>query len=256
MSAPGSSAANDKGENNATVADWLTAHDLTSDTCQRLLKAGCEALSLQSSPKPPRFDAPVTTPPGHLWKTCGQILSDHLPGLQTEIATVLSEVRVTFAPPPFRYRRAFTLHDDGRGTPYVYMPWRGVLADVPVLSHEFGHAVQVLASAGRDLPPAMREACALVAEDRICHALANDPLSQVDPALQQLAVLVQARAHHFLHVEANALRDVLRTSDAQMNYRWNYPIAQAFVTLVAQSDEADMVKSLFRGQFEISKVIS
>jgi hypothetical protein len=228
----------------ATMADWLALHGLTSALCAHVLDAVPEV-----APVAVDRAAPVPCTPEEVWQACGAAALDRMPEAAAAVGVVLSDVRVDFAPDPARYPRAFTLHDDGRGLPYASIPWDGRLSDVLAVAHEFGHALQIVASAGRAMPPVTREVCAYLSEGWLAGAGARGLPGGLTGLHRQRLAARLAR-------EAPVLRAALEDPGAGYAYRWNYPLAQGLALRCAVR-HGDMVAwPVFAGRQPLPELIA
>jgi hemolysin-activating ACP:hemolysin acyltransferase len=117
---------------------------------------------------------------------------------------------------------SFTLdRGEGRG-PLVKCPFKGSAADLMTLAHEFGHAVQLVASQGRFVPPVLREACAFLAE----LFLLDDLERQGSPRHAPAAAIWQRDNVRFLGVDGRSLIAALGDGDRTYTYRYNYPLGR------------------------------
>lgn len=201
--------------NGAGMADWLALHGLSAEDCRALLQS-----ALHNAPhyaaKDPAFS------PAEVWPGVLKAMGSALPSAATVLARIRAEVRVDLSPDLQRFPRAFTLHDDGRGLPFISCPLKGRLSDLLLLAHELGHACQILASNEPDLPPLLRETAAYLAEERVCAAIAK-----VEPKWSiMLRALHRARTARIMDRDGRELSRALENSVATYTYCWNYPIAR------------------------------
>jgi hemolysin-activating ACP:hemolysin acyltransferase len=113
--------------------------------------------------------------------------------------------------------------DRGEGqAPLVKCPFKGSAADLMTLAHEFGHAVQLVASQGRFVPPALREVCAFLAE-----LFLLDDLGRQGSPHHAAATAVWRRGDaRFLGVDSRSLIAALGDGDRAYTYRYNYPLGR------------------------------
>ncbi len=230
-----------------TMSDWLERHDLTAELCKNLLGR----ISVPDKPASVSGHHPVDTAPDEIWQACGAILRAHVPGLSDAVAVALVKVRVDFQIPPTRYQEAFTLNDDGQGLPYAYIPWEGQIKDVLALTHEFGHVVQIIASAEHEVPPATREVCAFLSEAWACADLAQEAF----PWAPDLVAFEALRVFRTMTVEAKLLAEALPYPECAYDYAWNYPLAQALVLGQGLSQTPSDLVQLFGGRMPLAGLI-
>lgn len=156
-----------------------------------------------------------------------------------------AQTQTLFAPDPEKYPRAFTVNDGGQGMPLVVCNYQGRVADVMTLAHEFGHAVQIIASDGQFMPPALREVCAFLSERAMLEYLqAHHPeLYGAGRQVWQAATVKNWRKER---------ADLLRALDdlsTPYSYQWNYPLSRSVVSGIGEMDAAQFWP-LFEGGLE------
>jgi hypothetical protein len=199
----------------AVMADWLALHGLQAADCLHLLPRLDGSAAPLRAPDPELGDrAPLPMVVDALKLT--------LPPAAEILARIGAEVRVDLAPDPQRFPRAFTLHDDGRGLPFICCPLKGRNSDLLVLAHELGHACQILASGRPDLPPIQRETAAYLAE-----VLVTEAIGRTEPERGAiLSALHRAGTDRIMRREGRPLARALADPTTPYAYGWNYPIAR------------------------------
>ncbi|MGZ2259396.1 hypothetical protein [Roseobacter sp. A03A-229] len=121
------------------------------------------------------------------------------------------------------------------------MHYRDSAADLLALAHEFGHAVQIVASwsAGTgQMPPVARECCAFLAEQALLrHCAACFP--------------VLTYAHHaddmiYFGANRDALEDAMTNWQTGYRYEWNYPLARHVAARLFESGPSNELCALYR----------
>ncbi|KUF08978.1 hypothetical protein AVJ23_20020 [Pseudoponticoccus marisrubri] len=164
---------------------------------------------------------------------------------ETAARTVLE-----LAPDMTRHPRPFTLHDIGGGRPYVSCACDGTPADLIRLAHEFGHAMQVIASGPAGMPPALRETCAYLSE-----AVTVRGVRAEDPGLAALIGQVRAaEAAQDLGSRASRLRQALADPDRPYDYDWNYPVARILSERLSAGGEA-VLHGVFHGRYGVPDLL-
>ena len=152
--------------------------------------------------------------------------------------------RTNFSPDETRFPRAFTLHDDGSGRPYVSCPYHGTVGDLMALAHEFGHALQITASQGAFMAPVLREVCAFISELAMIAALDSE-----DPSCGRLARdLWNADTRKQLTVDLAVLGAAIESDTAVYTYQWNYPVARILAIAAVRKLDEGSVGLLFEGR--------
>lgn len=198
------------------LSAWLALHGLTAAMLERHL-----------APPPDLPPGPPPDPPLPVAATPDDILARLMraaPALAPALDQVQTRARFDLAPDRARFPRAFTLHDDGSGRPFVSCPCDGRAGDLLRLAHEIGHACQILANPGADLPPVLRETAAYLAEG----LLVAGALAEGDPLAPALAARARADSHAIAARDGARLRAALAdaAADPPYSYRWNYPLAR------------------------------
>lgn len=227
----------------ATLADWLDLHGLTAAQCRDLMA------------RPPSAAAPAAIPSlavdsADSWRRIAAHLQTALPQGAAVIAATLEQTRTDFTRRATQ-ARAFTLQHDG--AIFVRCPASGGLADLLTLSHEFGHACQILATAGAQrppLPPILRETCAGLAELLVLNQLQ----ATGDPLWHPARALFRARTRRSLLRHAPALGRALEDPGAGYSYGWNYTPAITLAGIGATLGPAT-VWQLFRGELTIADLV-
>ncbi len=214
------------------LAEWLALHGLTVATLAPLLAPQAGPAVEQAASDPP-LPNPATPP------DVAARITRAAPRLAPVLDLMLARTRFDLDPDRLRFPRAFTLHDDGTGRPFVSCPRDGRAGDLLRLAHEIGHACQIVACPGAALPPVLRETAAYVAEG----LLVAGALADRDPLAPALAARHGADSRVIATRDAARLRAALAAvaTDPPYSYRWNYPLARR-IALAALADwpPADM----------------
>ncbi len=223
----------------ATMADWLALHGVTAQACRAVLARAAPVAAKAADPDWPQD-------PGATWRQVADFLTPFFPAEDGLIARTWTRTRTDFSVTGRGAARAFTLHDDGGGSPVVVFAAKGRLSDLTTLAHEFGHAAQIVASGGAAMAPALREVCACLAEHLVLRGLAvTDP---------ETALLARRwRAGRGLR-QRQDLGVALENPGSTYCYDWNYPMARALVGGMADLPPADLA-GLFAGQMTLADLM-
>ena len=232
------------------MSDWLALHGLTADQCLRLLAASSRYREPQPLNRAEVRAAPCAIPPSDVWRHASRAFGMAMQPPAAIAERVLAETVTNFAPDPVRYPRAFTLHDDGKGHPYVSCAYRGQIGDFMAVAHEFGHAVQIIASGARFVAPVLRETCAFLAE-----LAASDPHDSCRSGYEPQAVMAwRAENRVFFGKYRRILAEALDNPEAAYTYDWNYPIARLIaIEARARFSPADLWQ-LFQGTCTVTEL--
>lgn len=203
----------------ATIADWLDFNGLTREAVQQQL-AVIESLDVDA------FDRLGVQP--HLgltvddaWAFCAESMRVAFPDLKARIDKIEMEAPKCLKPKGTKHPKPFTYDLGFQKLPFVSLHYQERPADLLAMAHEFGHAVQIVASwqnGEGQMPPVARETCAFLGELAVIHHC------QVRFPLVPFAHR-KADANYFGDT-AQELKTAIQDSQAPYRYGWNYPIAR------------------------------
>lgn len=225
----------ERNEPHARLSDWLALNGVTAGMIMPLLN--------RPVPAPGRIMESIVLSEPVAPADIAARMSRALPALAPLLERTLDLARFDLAPDRKRFPRAFTLHDDGSGRPFVSCPQDGTVADLLRLAHELGHACQIVA-AGSGLPgPVMREAAAYVAEGLIV----AEAQGAADPLAHALAARHAADTDRIARRDGAHLLAALREfgADPAYRYNWNYPVARRVALSATTVWPAEAVVALF-----------
>jgi hypothetical protein len=234
------------------MAEWLELHDLDATRVRTILaRAQRLGLGAASSRRAARASLqPNPMPALRAWAVSANALARRCPPVSRAAERTHIQARTNFAPDEARFPRAFTLHDDGSGHPYVSCPYHGTVGDLMAVAHEFGHAVQLSASRGVQLPPVLREVCAFFSELALLAALQVDDPRCFAPALR----VWQADTHKQFTGDLARLETALLDETTPYSYQWNYPVARILAMEANKGLGPEEVGLLFGGRLKTPNV--
>jgi hypothetical protein len=148
-----------------------------------------------------------------------------------------------------RVPRPFTVPADG--APAVVLRYRGRVADLITVAHEFGHAVQISASGGF-VPPVSREVCAFVSE-LVLLKLLRVEMPDLHGAVR---AAWQARNRSYLGRDRTLLALALRDPGSVYHYGWNYPIARVLASECVEQLPAGALWAIFENRIPLSGIVT
>jgi len=246
------------------LSDWLALHCLDRSKCKQILQLACDPPADSKGPRGTlRSEArygersdeqdvqveqtsaavAVSMVSGEAWSLVAHSLSLCYPLHRSLIQRVKENTTTEFQPDTSRYPLAFTLKRDSDRYPYVSCSYQGRVADLIAIGHEFGHAVQIVASDGAFIPPVMRELCAYLGELSLV-----DHLKDEHPVLHSLVMTARAAQIDRFRRDKVLNRSVIDRSDGKYDYRWNYLLAHALSTQSYKSLSSDFLWRCFLGQ--------
>lgn len=218
------------------MADWLALHGLQRDDCR--MRLAIAAVGPMGAVPDPAF------PVAEGISVVLAAMEQALPSAKDILGRIRTEVRIDLAPDLQRFPRAFTLHDDGRGLPFISCPLKGRSSDLLLLAHEIGHACQSLASGKPDLPPVQRETAAYLAEELVC--------ASSGPALRSIH---RVRTARIMARDGAALLQALDAPNAAYHYGWNYPLARDLAARAAVHLTQLAQWQVFTGQIGLPQLL-
>ena len=203
----------------ATISDWLTFNGLTQEIVRQLLTdiepPNDVASAYQNS------NAPLDLSADEAWSLCAVALKSTFPELRSEIEMVQTNAPKCLQPKIVKHPKPFT-YDLGFGElPFVSLHYHNKPADLIAMAHEFGHALQIIASwtSGEGhMPPVARECCAFMAELAVVH--------HYESRLPALVMAHRSDDLTYLGTRTLELDAATQDSHATYQYGWNYPIAR------------------------------
>ena len=148
----------------ATITDWLEFNGLKKDSVIRELNLikptkkisdvcikNSENLGLSAD---------------EAWATCALAMRTFFPQLGEQISGVETKAPKCLQPKHKKYPRPFSYDLGSNNYPFVSLHYHDLASNLLQMAHEFGHAVQIVASRPHEkqMPPVARELCAFLAE--------------------------------------------------------------------------------------------
>lgn len=230
-----------------SLADWLALHQLDAATCHRIL----EAIAGTRASDPPIADSPdheYRTPDlDAAWHRVVEALRRFLPERQDIIdATFAGTTRIVLHRPDGS-RKAVTIDNGPAEFPTILFSYRGAPADILMMAHEFGHALQIRASMGRLVPPIMREVCAFLAE----YALMSHVQQRRPAHYNHLAKAWRKDDQRYFGAHRDRLAAAMLAPATPYLYSWNYPVARYLASQIVERYTHDRIWRIFTGEASV-----
>ena len=233
------------------LADWLDLHGLDHKTCFNLL----DEISRESSKIPadranvdPQF---LSVDTDGAWTDIVSAMCRLLPDHQAMIDdTFLRSTKIAITGQG-KSRKALTIDHGPAKYPTIMYNYSGEISDLLVVSHEFGHALQIRASEGIFMPPVMREVCAFIAEEAIFSSCSEEN-SDLAASLQKYW---QKSNQRYFGILAEKFRNSLGSSENIYDYSWNYPVARLLALRISSRFPRDSIWGVFRGDYSIKRIL-
>ena len=233
------------------LSDWLKLHDLSVENCRQLLSLSeryPDISTINTEDEPACKTEMVAS---QAWCLASDALSAALSPFRNTIEDVLRHTTTDFRVGVRTHQRPLTLHDGGNGYPYVRCGFRGRLADLINVQHEFSHAVQVFASRGKFLPPVLRECCAFVGELTLLDYLRHRHIEIYDDA----RLVWRSQSARIFCKHQPVLQAALQAPNTPYNYNWNYPIARILSIEICNQLNDRQKWKLFSGEIELNDLL-
>ncbi|BCH23180.1 hypothetical protein MesoLjLb_29650 [Mesorhizobium sp. L-8-3] len=234
------------------LSDWLALHDLDPSLCERLLDAAARRFAREPTDDGEFASETCAFDRETAWLRAVEALCAFFPWASGTIRFAFENTSRILVKEARHRRRAVTLNDAGNGFPLILYTYRGTASDWIVIAHEFGHALQAVASEGRFVAPAIREVCAFVGEITL---ISHMRILGDDRSLR----LQRAWARDdlkYLGTDREELESVLSRPDSPYRYSWNYPIARYLSIEICQKMAREHVWAVFEGKVQMQKILS
>jgi hypothetical protein len=119
-----------------------------------------------------------------------------------------------------------------------------------LIAHEFAHALQIVASGGKFVPPVAREVCAFVGEAALLLRL-----RQIDDIRYTgLRQVWRRDDRKYLISDGRDLESALDNPDSAYRYNWNYPIARHLANETCRARDLQRVWRIFQGDLSVRQI--
>lgn len=208
-----------KSKRRATITEWLEFNKLTREAILRQL-ALIEPLDVDALDRS-EFQLHLGLSVDEAWALCAESMRVAFPGLKAEIDKIEVEAPKCLPPKRTKHPKPFTYDLGFQRLPFVSLHYQDRPADLLAMAHEFGHALQIVASwkSGEgQMPPVARETCAFLGELAVIHH------SQVRFPL--LSFSHRKADTNYFDNKTQELKIAIQDGRAPYSYGWNYPIAR------------------------------
>jgi len=125
--------------------------------------------------------------------------------------------------------------------PVIGVDFDGSTRSMIDLAHEYGHALQFVASEKKQIPPMYREIFAFLAEFALFqHMVDND-----DPRADAIQSVLFEDNESYMHDNLDELHAASKDTTALYQYEWNYPVARYLAQWINSHLPVDQVAKLF-----------
>lgn len=223
----------------ATISDWLEFNGLTREAVLRQL-ALIEPLDGDAFDKS-EVQSHLGLMADEAWALCAAAMREAFPSLSSAIDQIEANAPKCLQPKNTKHPKPFTYDFGFQSLPFVSLHYLGRPADLLSMAHEFGHAVQIVASwpsrVGQ-MPPVARECCAFIAELVLLNAQKGKA--------EVLLVCHQADDVAYFGENKAALEDAFFDDHSPYRYDWNYPLARQLAARLMKARGTDLAVAIFR----------
>lgn len=223
----------------ATISDWLDFNGLTREAVLRQLAL----IEPQDGAAFDRSEAQTQLglTADEAWALCAASMRKTFPVMKQEIDHVETNVLKCLQPKSVKHPKPFTYDLGFQKLPFVSLHYQDRPADLLKMAHEFGHAMQIVASwqsGEKQMPPVARECCAFNAELALLNAQ--------NEKVKALLACHQADSAVYFGEDKAALESALLVDRSPYRYCWNYPLARQFTARLINSRKTDHAVAIFR----------
>lgn len=234
------------------LSDWLALHDLDQSLCRRLLSATAGQIGSEPIGRNECASVKCALDRDAQWLRAVDAMCAFFPRARGTIERTYENTSKILAKGATDHRRAVTFNDGGNGYPFILYTYRGTVSDCMVIAHEFGHAIQIVASQGKFVTPVIREACAFIGElALISHARASGD----NCAFGFQQVWYRDNCKYF-RVDQEELESVLSHPESIYRYSWNYPIARHLSIEISQKLSIEHIWAVFEGKVSMLRLLN
>lgn len=174
------------------------------------------------------------------WASCAEALRSAMPDLSGVIEKVKHQTPRCLMPNMKKYPKPFTYDLGYHNLPFISLHYQGRKKDLLAMAHEFGHAVQIVASwktGEGQMPPVARECCAFIAELACMQAL--------EPSIPGLRQLHNTDSAIYFGANKVELEQALLNETCPYQYDLNYPLARHFASRIFEKCASSQQSELF-----------
>lgn len=181
------------------------------------------------------------------WGMARIALKNMCPEIELESSIAHDQAETHLTPCERKYPEPFTADLGKACPPFVSAHFDGSVNGLALIAHEFGHAVQIVATrrhSGKStnrVPPAAREVCALLSEIAMLRYL-NVVYRTRQPHTNGFRV----RWGQYLGTSMRALIFASKRPDTPYDASWDYALAAAWAISLVKTKSTDLVTRLFR----------
>lgn len=244
-------AGGDQGTSNHTLSDWLALHELDAPTCARLLGEMTAELAGDAAP----LWKDTAYPPLALeaaWSMTRRAWHAFVPDRRDVVDDTMAHMEKIVVNRPNHSRKALTL-DHGPGTyPTVVHGYYEEPADLLIIAHEFGHALQIRVGGETFVPPVVREICAFLSESALLRYVRTRDATRH----ACLRAAWQKDTQRYFGPQRDRLLRALTQPGTPYRYGWNYPIARYLALAITRDGAPDLAWRVFQERLSVPGILA
>ena len=181
------------------------------------------------------------------WSMARVALKNMCPEIELESSIAHDQAETHLTPCERKYPEPFTVDLGKACPPFVSTHFDGSVNGLVLIAHEFGHAVQIVATSRHSgkstsrVPPAAREVCALLSEIAMLRHL-NVGYRIRQPHTNGF----RGRWCQYLGTSMRALIFASKRPDTPYDASWDYALAATWAISLVKTKSTDLVTRLFR----------
>ena len=181
------------------------------------------------------------------WSMARIALKNMCPEIELESSIAHDQAETHLAPCERKYPEPFTVDLGKACPPFVSAHFDGSVNGLVLIAHEFGHAVQIVATSRHSgkstsrVPPAAREVCALLSEIAMLRYL-NVGYRIRQPHTNGF----RGRWCQYLGTSMRALIFASKRPDTPYDASWDYALAATWAISLVKTKSTDLVTRRFR----------
>lgn len=222
--------------------DWCNLHRITSNQCFGWLSQ----INTPEGSNLPTASTDLNA--AEVWQLCTDAMVAAQPSNEAEIRVSAANAELNTSPDITKFPTAYTLHDNGKGRPYVSIPYKGSARDILTLAHEFGHVIQISNTNAPFTPPVLREVSAFMSEGWLIDFLGGFDAKLRDQILAPWKRSISAD----FGIRRAVFLTACKTPQAPYDYAWNYPLARRLALATTDTMEPNMKWQLFNGSLDVT----
>jgi len=224
---------------NSDIHRWMSLNSLSQEFILEELQkeSGSQLLAIEDD----LFESKTGLDVDEAWNKVAQAYQNYFINYEEDV--VLVRDNVTRIHDNFFDREfpPFTIDRGDSELPLIYSKYEDTAACLLNLSHEFGHALQIIMSRKSKMQSVWRELCAFLGE-----RLFIDSMLSTDKSLYEKLIKVwNLENKKYMLNDKFTLLTAISYGDWEYNYLWNYPVARMLSGKIYERSTPTLVAVVF-----------